>query len=158
MAKIKYSSELCKELATTAEDPQLKIRHRPVRYENGTVLPVEITGVFPAIEGTAELTVDKFLGGGFAGQVYRCKLTGLELPEGGKIPGLEIGKLYAIKIVIPPSSFSRWFRNTTYWLAFQGPFSSQVNYGACRAGLAWQKLVRRAGKIKFGRETAVKDA
>ena len=158
MAKKNYSPELCKELTRRADNPQLLIRHRPVRYENGTVLPIEITGVFPAITGTAELTVDKFLGGGFAGQVYRCKLTGLILPDGGTIPGLEIGKLYAIKIVIPPSSFSRWFRNTTYWLAFQGPFSSQVNHGACRAGLAWQKLVRRASLIKFGRETAVKDA
>jgi len=158
MAKKNYSPELCKELANRADDPQLLIRHRPIRYENGTVLPVEITGVFPAITGMAELTVDKFLGGGFAGQVYRCKLTGLKLPTGCHIPGLETGKLYAIKIVIPPSSFSRWFRNTTYWLAFQGPFSSQVNHGACRAGLAWQKLVRRAGLIKFERETAVKDA
>ena len=158
MAKKDYSPELCKELTRVAEDPQLAIRHRPVRYENGTVLPIEITGVFPAIEGKAELTVDKFLGGGFAGQVYRCKLTGLELPDGGHIPGLETGQLYAVKIVIPPSAFSRWFRNTTFWLAFQGPFSSQVNYGACRAGLAWQKLVRRAGINKFGRETAVKDA
>jgi hypothetical protein len=158
MAKNTYSTELCKELALAAGDPELKIVHRPVRYENGTVLPIEITGVFPAIEGKAELTVDKFLGGGFAGQVYRCKLTGLDLPSGCYIPGLENGKLYAVKIVIPPSSFSRWFRNTTYWLAFQGPFSSQVNHGACRAGLAWQKLVRRAGLVKFGRETAVKDA
>jgi len=156
MAKKKYSSELCKHLELAANDPRLEIRHRPVRYENGTILPVEITGVFPAIEGRAELTVDKFLGGGFAGQVYRCKLTGLELPE--SIPGLEEGNLYAVKIVIPPSTFSRWFRNTTYWLAFQGPFSSQVNHGACRAGLLWQKLVRRAGLVKFGRETAVKDA
>ncbi len=158
MAKKEYSSKLCKELTRLAEDPKLNVRHRPIRYENGTVLPVEITGVFPAIEGKAELTVDKFLGGGFAGQVYRCRLTDLELPSGGGIPGLETGKLYAIKIVIPPSSFSRWFRNTTYWLAFQGPFSSQVNLGACRAGLAWQKLVRRASLVKFGRETAVKDA
>jgi len=158
MAKKKYSPELCTELTRAVEDAQLEIRHRPARYENGTVLPIEITGVFPAIEGKAELTVDKFLGGGFAGQVYRCKLTGLELPEGKEIPGLGIDKLYAIKIVIPPSAFARWFRNTTYWLAFQGPFSSQVNYGACRAGLLWQKLVRRAGRIKFGRETAVKDA
>jgi len=156
MAKKKYSSELCKELDLAANDSLLEIRHRPVRYENGTVLPIEITGVFPAIAGKAELTVDKFLGGGFAGQVYRCKLTGLEIPE--PIPGLEAGKLYAVKIVIPPSAFSRWFRNTTYWLAFQGPFSSQVNYGACRAGLLWQKLVRRAGRVQFGRETAVKDA
>ena len=156
MAKKNYSSDLCKQLELAANDPSLEIRHRPTRYENGTVLPIEITGVFPAITGTAELTIDKFLGGGFAGQVYRCKLTGLDLPE--PIPGLEEGKLYAVKIVIPPSGFSRWFRNTTYWLAFQGPFSSQVNHGACRAGLAWQKLVRRAGLIQFGRETAVKDA
>jgi hypothetical protein len=158
MGKTNYSSTLCKELSQTANDPQLLIKHRPVRYENGTVLPVDITGVFPAISGIAELTVDKFLGGGFAGQVYRCKLSRLELPSGTFIPGLEKDKLYAVKIVIPPSAFSRWFRNTTYWLAFQGPFSSQVNHGACRAGLLWQKLVRRAGLVKFGRETAVKDA
>ncbi|NNJ71189.1 MAG: hypothetical protein HKP10_07880 [Kiritimatiellales bacterium] len=158
MAKKTYSSELCKDLERIANDPQLEIRHRPERYEPGTVLPIEITGVSPAITGSAELTVDKFLGGGFAGQVYRCQLTRLDLPDGKNIPGLETGKLYAVKIVIPPSAFSRWFRNTTYWLAFQGPFSSQVNYGACRAGLIWQKLVRRAGIIKFGRETAVKDA
>ncbi len=158
MAKKTYSSELCTELERIAHDPRLEITHRPTRYETGTVLPIDITGVYPAISGTAELTIDKFLGGGFAGQVYRCKLTGLELPEGCMIPGLETGRLYAIKIVIPPSAFSRWFRNTTFWLAFQGPFSSQVNHGACRAGLLWQKLVRRAGLVKFGRETAVKDA
>ncbi len=158
MAKQDYSSELCKELELQAQDPQLHISHRPTRYEKGKVLPIEITGVYPAIHGKAELTVDKFLGGGFAGQVYRCRLTGLELPENTFIPGLELGKLYAVKIVIPPGAFARWFRNTTYWLAFQGPFSSQVNYGACRAGLLWQKLVRRAGLVKFGRETAVKDA
>lgn len=158
MAKPIYSSELCRSLESAANPAGLEIRHRPSRYEPGTVLSVGITGVWPAVEGRAELTVDKFLGGGFAGQVYRCRLTGLALPEGKSIPGLETGQLYAVKIVIPPSRFSRWFRNTTYWLAFQGPFSSQVNYGACRAGLLWQKLVRRAGRIQFGRETAVKDA
>lgn len=156
MAKKAYSSELCKQLELAANPPQLNIRHRPARYENGTVLPVEITGVFPAVQGKAELTIDKFLGGGFAGQVYRCKLSRLDLPE--PVPGLDENKLYAVKIVIPPSAFSRWFRNTTYWLAFQGPFSAQVNLGACRAGLLWQKLIRRAARIQFGRETAVKDA
>lgn len=156
MARKKYSSELCEQLALAANPPQLEIRHRPSRYENGSVLPVEITGVFPAAAGKAELMIDKFLGGGFAGQVYRCRLSRLDLTE--PVPGLEEGKLYAVKIVIPPSAFSRWFRNTTYWLAFQGPFSAQVNPGACRAGLLWQKLIRRAARIKFGRETAVKDA
>ncbi|MBN2685863.1 MAG: hypothetical protein JXR40_11340 [Pontiellaceae bacterium] len=158
MAKKTYSTELCRELEQKSKPPELLITHRPARYEKDTVLPVDITGVYPAIRGKAELTVDKFLGGGFAGQVYRCKLTGLELPGNTSIPGLETGRLYAVKIVIPPSSFSRRFRNTTYWLAFQGPFSSQVNYAACRAGLLWQKLVRRAGLVKFERETAVKDA
>ena len=112
----------------------------------------------PAIEGTGTLVIDKFLGGGFAGQVYRCRLSQLALPEGEHIEGLEAGKLYAIKIIIPPSTFSHRFRNTIYWMAFQGPFSSQVNHGACRSGLLLQKLVRRAAKIKFGRETAIKDA
>ena len=104
MAKMNYSVELCKDLERIAQDPQVLIRHRPSRYEKGTVLPVDITGVYPAIHGKAELTVDKFLGGGFAGQVYRCRLTGLHLPEHTFIPGLETGKLYAVKIIIPPTT------------------------------------------------------
>jgi len=158
VSRAPYSPDLCNDLEARTGASDLLIRHRPTRYEAGTNLSIDLVGVHPAIEGTAELTVDKFLGGGFAGQVYRCRLSRLALPEGQSIPGLETGKLYAVKIVVPPSAFSKWFRNLTYWLAFQGPFSSQVNYGACRAGLLWQKLVRRAGRRKFGRETAVKDA
>ena len=158
MAKVAYNPALCEELQAAANPPGLMVRHPRVRYEAGHKLAVGITGVFPAIAGQAELTVEKFLGGGFAGQVYRCRLTALELPAGAAIPGLAVGTRYAIKIIVPPSSFSRTFRNTMYWLAFQGPFSAQVNQGACRAGLLWQKLVRRAGRVQFGRETAVKDA
>ena len=72
MAKKQYSSELCKELALAAGDPKLEIVHRPVRYENGTVLPVDITGVFPAISGKAELTDAQHLGAGSAVQVFGC--------------------------------------------------------------------------------------
>jgi len=158
MAKIEYSKELCAKLFNAANDPSLKIGHRRTRYEVGDELTVGIKGVHPAVEGSATLVMDKFLGGGFAGQVYRVRLTKLNLPAGRHIDGLEAGKLYAVKIIIPPSAFSKWFRNTMFWLAFQGPFSSQVNYGACRSGLILQKLVRRAAKIKFGRETAIKDA
>ncbi len=157
MSKIIYSPELCKELFHAANDPRLAIGHRRTRYETGEELTLPIQGVHPPIEGRAVLLIDKFLGGGFAGQVYRCRLTALDLPQ-GEIPGLETGKLYAVKIIIPPSAFARCFRNAVYWMAFQGPFSSQVNYGACRSGLLLQKLVRRAAKIRFGRETAVKDA
>ena len=158
MAKIDYSKELCARLFKDANNPALKIGHRITRYETGDELKIDLQGVHPATEGSGTLVVDKFLGGGFAGQVYRCRLSELALPDGETIEGLEAGKLYAIKIIIPPSTFSHRFRNTIYWLAFQGPFSSQVNHGACRSGLILQKLVRRAAKIKFGRETAIKDA
>ena len=158
MAKINYSKELCANLFKEANNPALKTGHRITRYEVGNELKVNLQGVHPAIEGTGTLVIDKFLGGGFAGQVYRCRLSELALPEGAQIDGLEAGKLYAIKIIIPPSTFSHRFRNSIYWLAFQGPFSSQVNHGACRSGLILQKLVRRTATIKFGRETAIKDA
>ncbi|MBL7016461.1 MAG: hypothetical protein ISR84_02770 [Kiritimatiellales bacterium] len=158
MAKVEYSKALCTRLLEAANPSALKIRHRIVRYEEGDELRIDLKGVHPAVTGTGTLVIDKFLGGGFAGQVYRCRLSELSLPENSSIEGLEVGALYAVKIIIPPSAFSHWFRNTIYWLAFQGPFSSQVNYGACRSGLILQKLVRRAAKIKFGRETAIKDA
>lgn len=139
-----------------ARDPSLHFHRPPTRYEEGHELAVELTGVFPAVSGTATLRLEKFLGGGFAGQVYRARLERLDLPE--PVPGLAAGKRYAVKIVIPPSAFSVWFRNTVFWLAFQGPFSAQVSLDACRAGLLFQKVVRRAAGLRFGRETAVKDA
>jgi len=158
MAKINYSKDLCARLFKDANHPSLKTGHRINRYETGDELKIDLQAVHPSVEGRGTLVIDKFLGGGFAGQVYRCRLSELSLPETQTVDGLEAGKLYAVKIIIPPSTCSHKFRNTIYWLAFQGPFSSQVNHGACRSGLILQKLVRRAAKIKFGRETAIKDA
>lgn len=158
MTKVCDCRETIHACEALANDPALHFHHAPTRYEEGHELTVAITGVHPAVSGTATLRLDKFLGGGFAGQVYRARLEALCLPEGKNIPGLEVGRQYAIKIVIPPSGFSVWFRNTVYWLAFQGPFSSQVNHDACRAGLLLQKIVRRAAALRFGHETAIKDA
>jgi hypothetical protein len=150
--------ETIQQCEALAANPALHFCHPPTRYEQGHALSVPITGVHPAVDGQATLVLEKFLGGGFAGQVYRARLTELSLSEGTAIPGLEVGRQYAIKIVIPPSGFSVWFRNTVYWLAFQGPFSSQVNHDACRAGLLLQKIIRRAAGLRFGREAAIKDA
>lgn len=158
MKKISYSPDLCKQLYTTANDPSLKIKHRRVRYEAGEELHLRITGVHPAVEGDAVLQVEKFLGGGFAGQVYRCRISSLTFIGGESIDGLRTGLQVAVKIIIPASPFAQWFRNIVFWLAFQGPFSAQVNRGACRSGLIMQKLIRRAAKQRFGHETAVKDA
>ena len=90
------------------------------------------------------------------GQVYQVEITGIE-SETGPIDNLEVGGVYAIKILIPPSAFSLLFRNVLYWVGFQGPFQLQVNPAAARAGALWQKFIRRGAKIQFGTESAVVD-
>jgi hypothetical protein len=133
--------------------------HRPLkveRYEAGTELVYAVTDVATATQATVRLVIEKFIGGGFAGQVYRIRVLEIRSENGfgGKI---QAGGVYAAKILIPPSGFSRLFRNALYWLGFQGPFQLQVNPAAARAGALWQKFIRRGAKIAFGREEAVVD-
>jgi len=148
-----YSVDVCRQLEAGFHAAKL---HRPMRisrYDAGTELTYDVHGVGRAEKAKVHLLVEKFVGGGFAGQVYRVKVTGIE----GTIDGLEVGKIYAIKILIPPSGFSRLFRNLLYWIGFQGSFQLQVNPAAARAGALWQKLIRRGAKIRFGDENAVVD-
>ncbi|UCC96607.1 MAG: hypothetical protein JSW66_12265 [Phycisphaerales bacterium] len=148
-----YSVEVCKELEARFRAANL---HRPMRisrYDAGDELSYDVSGITPGQTARVHLTVEKFIGGGFAGQVYRVKMTGIE----GAIDGLEVGRTYAIKILIPPTGFSRLFRNALYWVGFQGPFQLQVNPAAARAGALWQKFIRRGAKIRFGDENAVVD-
>jgi len=137
-------------------DAGLLLSHKPDRYDPGDKMTVDVTGVVPAHRGTATLEVEKFVGGGFAGQVYRVRLLQLET-EDGPLEGLVEGGQYAVKIIVPPSGFSLLFRNTLYWLAYQGPFSAQVNENAARSGVLWQKMIRRAARIHLGDETSVVD-
>ncbi|MBU1627378.1 hypothetical protein KKB18_08430, partial [bacterium] len=125
-------------------------------YDPGDNLELEIEGVYPKIKGKAELTVEKFIGGGFAGQVYKVTLTKLD-PRGESIDGLKEGNQYAAKIITPPSGFSRMFRNFLYFIGFQGAFSPQVNYSAIRANVLWQKIIRRGAKLYLGSENAIVD-
>jgi hypothetical protein len=81
----------------------------------------------------------------------------LEIASHEGVGGIEVGGVYAMKILIPPSTFSRLFRNLLYWFGFQGPFQLQCNPAAARAGALWQKFIRRAAKIRFGDENAVVD-
>lgn len=148
-----YSIEVCRQLEAKFHAAKL---HRPMRisrYDEGTELTYDVQGISHDETAKVHLLVEKFVGGGFAGQVYRVKVTGIE----GTIDGLEVGKVYAIKILIPPTGFSRLFRNLLYWIGFQGPFQQQVNPAAARAGTLWQKLIRRGAKIRFGDENAVVD-
>jgi hypothetical protein len=133
--------------------------HRPMhldRFEEGTDLEYRITAVNGRNTGVVRLLIEKFVGGGFAGQVYRVKVIDVQ-PDAGPLEGIQTGKVLAMKILIPPTAFSRTFRNVIYWVGFQGPFQLQVNPAASRSGAIWQKFIRRAAKIRFGDEQAVVD-
>jgi len=142
------------ELQSIISDSNVIRRYRPSRYGAGDVLTLNVEGVCPHYRAQAAFEIDKFVGGGFAGQVYRVKLLRLDMKEGDEVD-LEIGKIYAIKILIPPSGFSLFFRNFVYWLAYQGKFSAQVNYSAARVGVLWQKLLRGGARVALGGEKAI---
>ena len=126
------------------------------RHDPGDRLELELLGVVPARRGRAVLEVERFVGGGFAGQVYRTRLLSLEAEE-GPLAGLEIGRTYAAKVLLPPSIFSLTFRNFLFFLAYQGPFLAACHPAAVRTGVLWQKLIRRAAARRFGDEAAVCD-
>ena len=151
-----YSIEVHKELE---EEFRAAAVYRPMHidlFEPGTELIYDVTGVPGPNKGKVCLIIEKFVGGGFAGQVYRVKVLDIEF-EAGPIEGLEAGGVFAIKVLIPPSGFSRLFRNLLYLVGFQGPFQLQVNPAAARSGALWQKFIRRGAKIRFGDERSISD-
>jgi len=153
---VEYSVEVCETLKEKFRAADL---HRPMRisrYDQGTELVYDVTAISLANTARLRLVIEKFVGGGFAGQVYKVRLVHIE-SEDDPIPGLETGGTYAMKILVPSSDFARVFRNALYRLGFQGAFAPQVNPAAVRAGALWQKFIRRAAKIQFGDETKVVD-
>ncbi len=153
---MEYSVEVCRKLEDEFRTAKI---HRPMQveqYEAQTELEYDITAVAGANEGKIRLVVVKFVGGGFAGQVYQVKVLNIESAD-GPVGGLEAGGIFAMKILIPPSGFSLFFRNTLYGIGFQGAFQLQSNPVAARSGALWQKFIRRAAKMRFGNEGAVAD-
>lgn len=126
------------------------------RYDPGSRIRYEVRSVFPDRKIHVELEIEKFIGGGFAGQVYKAKLIDA-FPQSNDLTDFVKGRSYALKIFIPPTGFSRWFRNVMYFLAFQGPFSLQVNPSAVRSAALWQKLIRRGAGIVLGDENFIVD-
>ncbi|NQV17611.1 MAG: hypothetical protein HQ534_03615 [Armatimonadetes bacterium] len=151
---MEYNIEICKTLEQKFIDAKL---FRPMhinRYDKGDILVYNVKSVSNANSAKIHLQIIKSVGGGFAGQVYKVKLLKI---ENDSIPDLDEGKEYAIKILIPPSNFSKLFRNSLYWIGFQGPFQLQVNPAASKSGALWQKFIRRAAKIRFDDEKVVVD-
>ncbi len=150
-----YSPETVGYLAEAFSKANVLRPRRIERYEPGAELQYDLNLVAPAGLATCRFTVVRCVGGGFAGQVYQVRCSGVE--GSTTAGGLRPGGLYALKILIPPGRFAKLFREIIYFLGFQGPFSLQVNPSALRAGALWQKLIRRAGRVRFGREDAVAD-
>ncbi|MCX5633315.1 MAG: hypothetical protein NTW93_06560 [Phycisphaerae bacterium] len=150
-----YSVEFSKSLQKAFEQLGL---FRPARqgcYEPQTELIYDFEPVSGCEKVRVKLVIEDFIGGGFAGQVYKVKILDLDTPQ--LCPDLTVDKICAMKILVPPSGFSRLFRNVLYWVGFGAPFQLQVNPAAARAGALWQKFIRRAAKIKFGDEKSVVD-
>jgi len=154
---LSYSLKVCHQLRELVEKAQLEVSYPPSRYDRGDQLHLELVTICPDEKTTATFEIEKFVGGGFAGQVYRARLIEIDSNHARSFAQLKVGNLYAIKILIPPSRVALFFRNLIYWLAYQGSFSAQTQYSAARAGVLWQKLIRRGARIYFGDEAAVVD-
>jgi len=151
---VAYSVETCRALARAFDQAQVLRPMRIGRYDPGTELALEVTGVAPRRRARVRLRLEEFVGGGFAGQVYRVRVLSA---EGEHIDGLEVDARCAVKILLPPSAAKRRFREALFRLGFQGAFAPQVNPAAARAGAIWQKLIRRGARIHLGSERAVVD-
>ena len=149
-----YSIPVCKELENKFSDLKLLRPMRPRPYDAGDRLSYPMTAVAGKNSAQVDLAVEKFVGGGFAGQVYRVTVTAI---SGGPLAGLAVGQKYAMKILIPPSNGSLLVRNVIYAIGFQAPFQLQVNPAAARAGAIWQKFIRRGAQIRFKDENTVND-
>ena len=149
-----YSVDICKILEKRHQECNL---HRPMRidqYDAGDKLSYQVSSLVNGTTASVSLVIKKFVGGGFAGQVYKVEILSI---KDGEVEGLKAGGVYALKILIPPSKGSLMFRNIMYAIGFQAPFQLQVNPAAARSGAIWQKFIRRVALLKFGDEGVVND-
>lgn len=151
-----YNAEISRKLQKEYEGLGLARPMRVSRYDAGSELIYDVTGVEKPDTARVCLLVERFVGGGFAGQVYKVKVIDIQNAT-GPIGRIEQGGVYALKIFVPPSGFATLFRNTLYRIGFQAPFQLQVNPAAARAEALWQKFIRRAAGIRFGDESTVVD-
>jgi hypothetical protein len=151
-----YSGGVIRELERRFRVAALFRPFRVRRHEPMQVLEYDVRGVWPARPGHVKLSVERYVGGGYAGQVYKVRVIEIAAPE-GPIEGLERGGTYALKILVPVSGVGRTIRNFLYGLGFQAPFAPQVNPDAARAGALWQKFLRRGARERLGSERAVVD-
>lgn len=156
MKDSEYSGGAIRELERRFRTASLFRPLRARRHEPMQVLEYDVRGVWPPRPAHVKLAVERYVGGGYAGQVYRVRVVDIESPE-GPIEGLETGRTCALKILVPVSGFGRLIRNLLYGIGFQAPFSLQGLASAGRSQALWQKFIRRAAKAELGTENAIVD-
>jgi hypothetical protein len=149
-----YSTETLSRLKDLFYAQRLCRPLRIQRYESGQRLTLEMEGIDPDQKLAVEFEIERFVGGGYSGQVYKVIILRIESQK--EVPeGLQSGSTCALKIFIPPGKARRWIRDLIYALGFQGPFSLRANPEAVRAGAIWQRFIRRGAQLQFGSESAV---
>ena len=73
-----YSVETCRQLEAEFRAAGLHRPMRITRYDPGAELPYKVTSVERANQATVSLAVEKFVGGGFAGQVYQVRVKDIQ--------------------------------------------------------------------------------
>lgn len=147
-----YDVELCRELTGRVRESGLAWTPAPDRYEPGDTVVLDVKTVCPETETHATFRIESFVGGGFAGQIYRVVLERCALPDA--LNPLKVGDRCALKILAPSRGRAR-FRNLLYAMGFQAPFSAELTEAACRSGLLWQRILRIAMEIEQGRPESI---
>jgi hypothetical protein len=151
-----YSPATVSELEVRFRAESLERPLRIRRYEAGRVLDYEVRGVVPEGRARVRLEIERYVGGGYAGQVYKVKALSVQ-PLEGQVSGIEPGRSYALKVLVPVGGAGRGIRNLLYGLGFQAPFSLQCLAAAGRSQALWQKFIRRAARTELGSDAAVVD-
>jgi len=123
---------------------------RPGGYDPGDVVSARVKDI-DEVEHQAQFEIEKYCGGGFAGQVYRARLVSCD------DTWLPLGSAVALKFFSPRSGFRRFFRDILYFLSFQGPFPHQYNEASVRTGLYLTRALRWVSQVEFGSECHIND-
>jgi len=153
-----YSPEVCRQLVASAAGAGLLRPLHLTRHEAGDVLELDLTGVAPAWKARAWFEVERYVGGGFAGQVYRAVLRRADGgAEAASALPLVVGGTYALKMFVPWTRLGRALRDALYGVGFQAPFGLQTTPAAVRACALWHKLIRQGAAVRLGSADAVVD-
>jgi hypothetical protein len=88
---VAYSAEVCARLRRRIDAAGLERPARVDRYDPGELLEYEMTAVCPAGRASVTVEVEKFVGGGFAGQVYRVLVRSIKAPAGAGVDTANTG-------------------------------------------------------------------